>query len=672
MAQHQNRLAAEQSPYLLQHKDNPVNWFAWGEDAFAAARAANKPIFLSIGYATCYWCHMMEKDAFEREDVASVMNEHFINVKVDREEHPDVDQIYMDAVMGMTGRGGWPMSVFLTPDLKPFFGGTFFWRPQFLHILARVHEEWTKNPDNVRRVGDEIAASLAQNFPASNSEVDDASLRAAFHELRGNYDGVYGGFGMAPKFPHAGDARFLLRLHHGGGAVEPLEMAKKSLKEMANGGLYDHLGGGFHRYSTDERWFAPHFEKMLYDNALLIDAYVEAFQITGDAGFARVAKESCNYVLRDMQAPDGGFYAAEDAGDAGEEGDFYVWTDTALAATLDENELAAVRAVYRASPQGNWEHGKNILHRGVRADLPEFDDEVLVSARRKLIAARQKRTRPRRDDKILTSWNGLMIGALAKAARVLERPEYALAAARAAHFIKRELWRDDILLRRFCDGDARFNATLDDHAFLIDGLIRLYEADGDSVWMEWAATLQKKQDDIFKDESDVGYFFTPQDAHGLIVRKKSWHDGATPSGNAIALVNLLRLAAACGSPLWHEHALLLAKRYAGLSAARPAGFAFALIGLDVILQGTKTAVVSGEIMPPEGGILKRLLDKEFSSLMLVLRASDATDAPFLARGKASAAGVSAVYFCEAGLCLPSQNDAAHVLYHLKPRHIYHL
>lgn len=410
-----NRLGQQKSPYLLQHKDNPVHWFPWGEEAFQAAREENKLIFLSIGYSTCYWCHVMEKDSFERKDVAEVLNKDFVSIKVDREEHPDVDQIYMDAVVGITGRGGWPMSVILTPDLKPFFGGTFFRREQFLQILARVQDSWKIEPEKIKESGNNIAVALEkQNSASGSADVSVAILKQAFQQLQKRFDAVYGGFGDAPKFPHALELSLLLRISRRTGSQEALDMVTRTLDAMSRGGIYDHLGGGFHRYATDARWFAPHFEKMLYDNSLLGWVYLETYQVTRRKEYADVAREILDYVLRDMTDPLGGFHSAEDAGEVDKEGEFYTWTEKELKTILTPQEFNSFQKAYSVTSSGNFEGGRNILYLASEKNSESSNVLLIQDARKKLLLVRNQRVRPHKDDKVLTAWNGLMIATLSK------------------------------------------------------------------------------------------------------------------------------------------------------------------------------------------------------------------------------------------------------------------
>lgn len=526
-----NHLSQEKSPYLLQHKDNPVYWFAWGKEAFQAAKEENKVIFLSIGYSTCYWCHMMEKDSFETQEVADALNQDFISIKVDREEHPDIDQIYMDAVVGMTGQGGWPLTVFLTPDLKPFAGGTFFWRDQFLQVLNHLQESWQKNRDEIVQSGEKITDWLREKGTHSNpKDFDEARLQKAFTQLKSSFDPSYGGFGNAPKFPQCIDLSLLLKIYQKTNNEEALSMVKKSLNAMADGEIFDSVGGGFHRYATEANWSHPHYEKMLYDNALLVLTYLEAAEILKEKKFEKVAFQTLDYVLREMTDSEGGFYSAQDAGEVGKEGEFY---------------------------------------------------------RCKTQEERDKKTPPHKDDKILTSWNGLMIAAMSKGYQILDECCYLEAAQKSAQFIQKKLYQEGILLRRFREGEARFEGTLDDYAFLIFGLIHLYESDKDPHWIEWVKELQQKQDQIFWDEKEGGYFFSDPRNAELVIHKKEFHDGALPSGNAIVALNLLKLHELTFQQEYRSRAEELLKILSTESEKYPAGFASALIAMDYFFNRPK-------------------------------------------------------------------------------------
>ncbi|HEX5035490.1 MAG TPA: thioredoxin domain-containing protein, partial [bacterium] len=479
MTENRNRLGQEKSPYLLQHKDNPVHWYAWGEEAFGAARASGKPIFLSIGYSTCHWCHVMEHESFEDKEVADLLNREFIAIKVDREERPDVDDIYMSAVHAMRQRGGWPLSMFLTPDLKPFYGGTYWPKALFMNILAQVSKVWREQPGQVRETGQSIVDYLkmqkiddAPEKPL-DAEVFDRFLRQCLM----SFDREWGGFGQAPKFPHAMQLAMLLRIHRRNGDARALDMVKLTLDKMARGGIYDHLGGGFARYSTDEKWLIPHFEKMLYDNAQLAAAYLEAYQATGDSMFREVARETLDYALRAMSHPDGGFYSAEDADSEGEEGKFYVWTFEELRSLLDPDAFDRLSRVYQVNPDGNFEYGHSVFWLAPEYGWAEKKEQVLAAAMAKLFQIREGRIHPHLDDKILTAWNGLMIRAMALGYQVLGDAKYLEIAHRAVAFLREKLWEKGKLLARYRDGEGRFAARLDDYAYLIQGLIDLYEAD---------------------------------------------------------------------------------------------------------------------------------------------------------------------------------------------------
>lgn len=652
-----NRLGEEKSPYLLQHKDNPVHWFAWGDVAFRAAREENKLIFLSIGYSTCYWCHMMEKDSFEIPEVAAVMNAHFINIKVDREEHPDVDQIYMDAVMAMTGRGGWPMSVILTPDLKPVFGGTFFWRAQFVQLLEHVESEWRKKPDDFREFGARVVATLSgESAHVATQSYDEEILREAFHALERRFDPTYGGFGPAPKFPHTSDIQLLLRIHRRSGNAAALMMAEKTLTAMACGGMYDQLGGGFHRYSTDAQWFAPHFEKMLYDNALLTQAYLEAYQLTHKPLYAKVAREILDYVLREMTAPQGGFYSAQDAGDVGEEGDFYVWTYDELKTLLSASELELVKTVFGVSAEGNWEHGKNILHVPSIELWEQKNTTVLRDVMVRLFATRHKRVYPRKDDKILTSWNGLMIAAMARGSQVLAEPKYLLAAQNAATFLRHHLYKDEKFLRRHRDGDSRFDGTLDDYAFVIDGLIHLFQADCNDAWYEWALALQKKQHELFWDEVGGGYYFSQNGETSLVIRKKEFHDGAIPSGNAYSLLNLLRLSAFALDVTLHKRAEeILGNVISNIRTRSTLGYSHSLMALDFVLDASQEIVLIGSAKETQG--FKTFVQDNFlPNSVCVVRGVEGGSRIPLVQNKPRLENAATFYICQNNTCQAPTTD----------------
>jgi uncharacterized protein YyaL (SSP411 family) len=581
-----NRLAQEQSPYLLQHANNPVHWFAWGNDAFAVARSADKPIFLSIGYSTCHWCHVMERESFESEGVAAILNEHFVSIKVDREERPDVDRVYMAFVQATTGSGGWPMSVWLTPDLKPFYGGTYFpptsrWgRPGFSEILQQIAQVWRADRSKVAQSAESLAAQLRTHerpIVATDMVPGTRALQRTVQQFKAAFDGRYGSFNDAPKFPRPSELLFLLREHARTGDEAALDMTLRTLRSMALGGVRDHIGGGFHRYAVDAAWRVPHFEKMLYDQAQLVLAYVEASQASGESFYMEIAEDTLLYVLREMTDVDGGFYCAEDADSVPpedtsnpvahkSEGAFYLWRADEVDALLGE-DAAVVRQRYGIEPNGNAPSdpqqeftGKNILY--VARSIDELaagfgrppDDiiEILNRSRVAMFQHRLQRPRPHRDDKILTVWNGLMIAAFARTARVLAlagddgpvlAAPYLKAARHAAAFVRERMWDEGSrrLLRRYRKGEAGIDAYAEDYACLVFGLLELFQADPDPGWLEWARTLQERQDELFWDEAG-GWFSTTGQDPDLLLRMKEDYDGAEPAASSISVMNLLVLS----------------------------------------------------------------------------------------------------------------------------------
>ncbi|QDG51809.1 thioredoxin domain-containing protein [Persicimonas caeni] len=566
---HTNRLADETSPYLLQHAHNPVDWYPWGDEALEKARREDKPIFLSIGYSACHWCHVMERESFESERIARVLNEHFVSIKVDREERPDLDNIYMNAVQVMTGQGGWPMSVWLSPDLTPFYAGTYFppesryGRPGFMDVLGQLIDAWENDRDKIEDVGQRITERLASmEKPGKTSErLDRQPVEAAFGEMQRTFDGKHGGFGEAPKFPPSQQLRLLLHVWGDLNAdedqrEEALAMVEVTLARMASGGMYDQLGGGFHRYSVDAKWLIPHFEKMLYDNALLADAYVEAWQATGRQFYRRIACETLDYVLREMidtsREDKQPFYSTQDADTEGEEGKFFVWTPAELEAVLGVNDAQRAAEYWGVAPGGNFEHGQSALNRLHHLDKRGHEaafDRVpgdIQAIRDKLFEAREQRTRPGTDTKILAAWNGMMIGAMAKAGFAFDEPKYVRAAERAADFVLDEMVEGDLksdfgLMRTYKDGRARFPGYLDDFSWMAAALMDLFEATGDLHRLEQAESFVQRSVELFLDPAG-GFFYTAEHHKNLIVRQKETYDGATPSGNSIAVMNLLRLA----------------------------------------------------------------------------------------------------------------------------------
>ncbi|MEC7697090.1 MAG: thioredoxin domain-containing protein [Planctomycetota bacterium] len=552
-----NRLADATSPYLLQHKDNPVDWYPWGEAAFSRARAENKPIFLSIGYSACHWCHVMERESFEDEELAQLLNAHFVSIKVDREQRPDLDQIYMQAVQSITGRGGWPMSVFLNNDGEPFFGGTY-WPPHarqgmpgFGQVLHAVADAWQNQHEKISEQAARLTASLSIDRMSAVETLDPlAILEAAAAALEQAYDATHGGFGGPPKFPHPLEIKLCLRLARWQGHENLMQMALHSLDQMAAGGVYDQLGGGFHRYAVDAHWLVPHFEKMLYDNALLAACYLEAYLATGQNRYREIVIETINYMLREMQHSDGGFFSTQDADSEGVEGKFFVWSLEEINETLDTDEAGLFCAFYNVTEGGNFE-GQNILHHSQSLetfaaaqgrDLPECKQQ-LDNARQKLFAARQQRICPALDDKILADWNGLLIDTLARAGAVFDLPQYLEAARRASHMVDTKM-RDSAgrLMHCWREGVAEGMAFVDDYAAMLGAWITLYECTFEEVWIDRALGLAETLQQRYEDSEQGGFFFTADDHERLIVRRKEFFDQATPNGNALAAEGLLRLA----------------------------------------------------------------------------------------------------------------------------------
>ncbi|MGV8074140.1 MAG: thioredoxin domain-containing protein [Syntrophobacteraceae bacterium] len=605
-----NHLSSEKSPYLLQHAGNPVDWYPWGEEAFRKARNEDKPIFLSIGYSTCHWCHVMEHESFEDPGVAEVLNEHAVCIKVDREERPDIDNVYMAVCQSLTGRGGWPLSIFMTSDGKPFYAGTYFPRhsrmgmPGFTDVIIQLSNLWKKDRGRIYQLSEQITASIQPKSGYQGAPALDMQTTAkAYHELRKNYDHTYGGFATAPKFPTPHNYSFLLRWHRRNPSSEALSMVEKSLDAMRNGGIFDQIGYGFHRYSVDQRWLVPHFEKMLYDQAMLAISYTEAYLVTGRTRYAQVSREIFEYVLRDMTDPQGGFYSAEDADSEGEEGVFYVWTPEEVIDILGEEDGGIFCRFFDISEGGNFEGNKSIPH--ITKPLDVFSklvgmnidqlEALLYDARRKLFAVREKRIHPLKDDKILTSWNGLMIAALAKGYQALGDRAYLDAASKAADFVLRVLRHNSgRLLRRYRDGEAAYPGYLEDYAFFCWGLIELYESSFSVRYLEEALIITKQMLDLFRDDRNGGFYFSADDNESLIARDKQVYDGAVPSGNSVAMLNLLRLSRITGNSEWEEKADLMLRSFAGVVGDYPSGYTQFLNAVDFALGPNREIVIAGE------------------------------------------------------------------------------
>jgi uncharacterized protein len=635
-----NRLANETSPYLLQHKDNPVDWYAWGEEALAQAAAEDRPILLSIGYSACHWCHVMERESFEDPETAALMNDRFVCIKLDREERPDIDSIYMEACQAMTGSGGWPLNVFLTPEQVPFYAGTYFppesrmGMPGWRDVLAAVDEAWRERRDEIRAGSERVAQRLqgAARLQPSSRPMDPRVLDEAVASLRTQYDPANGGFGDAPKFPPASALEFLLRRGE-------KEMTAHTLRAMASGGMYDQIGGGFARYSVDPYWLVPHFEKMLYDNALLARAYLHAWQVTGDGLFRTVACETLDWALREMRGAEGGFHSALDADSEGVEGKFYVWSvDEMRDALAGEPDADEAIAWFGATDRGNFE-GRNIPVRGPGG--PERRD----AWRRALYDARSQRVWPGLDDKRLTSWNALMISALAEAGAVLERRDYLDAASACATFVLAEL-RDNRgrLLRSWKDAQAKLNAYLEDHAFLLEALLTLYESTFEPRWFAEARALADTMIERFADEEQGGFFETSSDHERLVARRKDLEDHPIPAGNSSAAYGLLRLAALTGEHRYEERAVSVLRLLHELAPQHPQAFGHLLQALDFHLSPVKEVALAGADLRP----LERVVRAEFRP-HIVLAGGPHDGVPLL-EGREPVDGRAAAYVCEHFAC----------------------
>ena len=679
-----NRLIFESSPYLRQHAHNPVNWFPWGDEAFEVAAELGRPVLLSIGYSTCHWCHVMEEESFEDEEIARYMNEHYVAIKVDREERPDLDAVYMSAVQTLTGRGGWPMTTWLTRDREPFFGGTYFpardgdrgSRTGFLTLLKRKADEYREQPEDVASRAREIVTSVRRNLQnassAGSGELTWAVVDLAVSQVAGSFDAQHGGMRRAPKFPSTMPNRLLLRQHERTGDEQALKMARITLTRMAEGGIYDQVGGGFHRYSTDAAWLVPHFEKMLYDNALLVTAYVEAWQLTQDPLFRRIAREVLDYVAREMTSEEGGFYSATDADSLTphgerEEGWFFTWTPAELAEVLDADEKRLVTAHYGVSDQGNFE-GRTILHvaRPLTDVARDFEwtlqeaEAARVSAVDKLYRKRSLRPAPLLDDKILTAWNGLMISAFARAGFVFDVPDYTLRAERAANLLLTGTRKKGRLLRSYKDGVARHNAYLEDYAFLIAGLLDLFETTGKIRWFHEAVALQEMLDTHYADEKG-GYFETSADHEILLAREKPGRDGAEPSGNSVALMNLLRLHELTTDDRYRATADRLIAAFHNTLTRSPRALNEMLLAIDFKLGRPKEVVLVHGGQASDLGPFLAVLRSEFLPRQVLVHVSEeqaktlAGALPILKGKRAGRRGITA-YVCEAGICgLPTSD-----------------
>jgi uncharacterized protein len=678
-AQYTNRLFLESSPYLLQHAHNPVNWYPWGDEAFETARKKGLPILLSIGYSTCHWCHVMEEESFEDIEIATYINENYIAIKVDREERPDIDAIYMSAVQAITGRGGWPMTVWLTPDRKPFYGGTYFpardgdWGISmgFLTILHKIKEYYNNNPKQIKQAGIDITNVIQKNLsPAKGGQApSQQAFKISIQHLKNSYDKINGGIAGAPKFPSTMPIRLLFRLYYNTGDKALLEMTEQTLIKMAQGGIYDHVGGGFHRYSTDDKWLVPHFEKMLYDNALLVMAYLDGFQITGNTLFKQIVDETLLYMQRDMTESDGGFFSATDADSLtsegkNDEGYYFTWTPSELANILGKEDADVVTQYFEVTKSGNFE-GRNILNiktsLKIAAQNRKISEEALFNtisnAKSKLYKERNKRPAPLRDEKILTSWNGLMISAFARSGLIFQNQDYIDTAKEAAHFILKNLYKNKRLFRSYKDGKANHKAYLDDYAFFTAALLDLFEADPDPLWIATAIELDHTLSDLYEDKTEGGFFMTANDHENLIAREKPGIDGALPSGNAIAAMNLFRLAKFTSNNTYTKRGKKTLEAFSAIFESNPAILSEMMLALDFSLATPKEIViVSPKNMVQDNELLLRAFRKTYLPNRILVQVKEEDQADKLSefipliKGKTALNNKTVAYVCELGIC----------------------
>ena len=687
--EYHNSLIFEKSPYLLQHAHNPVDWYPWGPEAFQKAEKENRPVFLSIGYSTCHWCHVMAHESFEDPEVARMMNETFVCVKVDREERPDIDNVYMAVCQRMTGSGGWPLTIVMTPDRKPFFAATYIpkesrWgRTGMMELIPRLGDVWTNKPDEVRKLANEVTAALRQaSQKTAGEELGETTLHLAYEQLANSFDHRYGGFDGPPKFPTPHNLTFLLRYWRRTGDGKALAMVKKTLKAMRCGGIYDHVGFGFHRYSTDAQWLVPHFEKMLYDQALLAIAYTEAYQATGEPEYRKAAQEILTYVLREMRAPQGGFYSAQDADSEGVEGKFYVWTEEEVRNVLEDDEADLVISIFNTQKQGNFAeeasgHGTraNILHLkkplsllASESNVSEQDlEERLETARKKLFAHREGRVHPATDDKILTDWNGLMVAALAKGAQVFDAPAYSEAAKKAVDFILNNMRTPERLLHRYRDGEAAISAYLDDYAFLIWGLIELYEARFEVDCLRTALELNQDLLQRFWDDNHGGFYLTASDDEALLTRPKYIYDGAIPSGNSVATLNLLRLGRMTANPRFEDYAAQIGRAFAKQVNQLPSGHTQLMAAVDFAAGPTYEVVIAGKSEASDTTAMLRALRAPFLPNKVVLFRPHEKESPQITalaeyvKYQPSINGKASAYVCRSCQCELPTTDSHQML-----------
>ena len=687
-----NRLKNEKSPYLLQHAQNPVDWYPWGEEAFEKARLEDKPIFLSIGYSTCHWCHVMERESFEDEEVARLLNDTFVNIKVDREERPDIDAVYMKVCQLMTQSGGWPLTIMMTPDKRPFFAATYipretkYGRVGLLEMIPEVQSLWRTKREDVVSAASEITQTLRRPTSGKAEDIGEETLHRAYRSLLMSFDKTFGGFGQSPKFPSPHNFFFLLRYWKRTNDAQALHMVEQTLQNMRRGGIYDQIGFGCHRYSTDAKWIVPHFEKMLYDQALMAMAFIELFQATGKKEYETAAREIFTYVLRDMTDDQGGFYCAEDADSEGVEGKFYLWTEEEIRSVLTKDEadlfLSHTLHVDDLTVQGMEEipaghfipHLKPSSSSDAEESLTALTDK-LEGVRKKLFAIREKRVHPHKDDKILTDWNGLMIAALARGAQVFDEPAYAKAAIRAMGFILQSLQtKDGRLLHRYRDGQGAIDANIDDYSFMVWALLELYEATFETRYLFKALEYQSHLFGYFRDDKNGGFFFTPKDAEELLTRPKELYDGAIPSGNSVAFINTLRLSRITGDAEMDERAHEIYRAFCGEADAMPTAFTQFLCGLDFAIGPASEVIIAGKMDQTDAQALFNALRRNFVPNKIVIFHPEGsaqpdieTIAPFV-HTHASINGQATAYVCSNFTCSLPTNDPEEMMKLLSMKH----
>lgn len=682
----QNHLKDEKSPYLLQHADNPVDWYPWGDEAFQKAKKEDKPIFLSIGYSTCHWCHVMARESFQDPEIGKIMNKVFVSVKVDREERPDIDSVYMAACQMITGTGGWPLTIIMTPDLKPFFAGTYFPKESgsrgagLKDLILNVNDLWNNRKQDLQKSAEELTYSLQQlSKIKSGQELEENILNKAYKSLKENFDDEYGGFGDYQKFPTPHHLLFLLRYWKMKDDVNALSMVEKTLDAMAYGGIYDHVGFGFHRYSVDRQWIQPHFEKMLYDQALLVIVYTEAYQATGNKRYRETAQEVLEYLMRDMQSSSDGFYSAEDADSEGEEGKFYLWTAHEIKKLLGPEDGELFSQVYNVNKEGNFKEeatgfktGKNVLYqtnslKDLSNQLEKTSEELwwkMESAREKLFAARQDRVHPHKDDKILTDWNGLTIAALAIAGRVFKRKDYILAANKTLNFILSHLKIDDQLMHRWRDGEAAVNGNLDDYAFLIWGLLEMYQTTFQAEYLKNAIDFNQKLMDHFWDKKEGGFYFTADFVPQVLVRQKEAYDTALPSGNSVQMLNLQKLYTLTGNNEYHKIALAMEKYFSGIINSSPPAFTMFLSAAAFKIGPSFNILLTGDKNAEDTSImLKKLQEQYLPNCVIVFDSGDKNLKKLIEHmeDKKMINDEITAYICGDGTCYPPVNSFKEIL-----------